>query len=170
MRTTHWLLLTAAGTIVAGALTTVGQAQPPGPGPKGKGPPPPPAAEYRSVRGTVREFTTAPAGEVDGLILTDGTVIHWPPHLQDQFTSITAKGDRIRAGGYSEVGPAGERKLEVSTLTNVGSNRTAVNPDRRPPPGQEARAGAGNVEDRVLALEEKVDRLAADVERLMRRE
>src|SRR5262249_26359959 len=69
-----------------GAVLVVGlwaadlTAQPPAPGPKGR-PGPPPGAEFRTVRGTVKEFTTAPKGEVDGLILSDGTWVHWPPHL-----------------------------------------------------------------------------------------
>ncbi len=42
-------------------------------------PPAPPAAESKTVRGAVKSFTTAPMGEVDGAVLDDGTVIHWPP-------------------------------------------------------------------------------------------
>ena len=68
-------------------------AQPAGPK-KGKGAKgPPPGAEILTVRGTVKEFTTAPKGEQDGVILTDGTWAHWPPHLADRFSSILARGD-----------------------------------------------------------------------------
>lgn len=168
------LRILGLGLLLAGGLWTSGlMAQPPRPGPKGAPPPPPPAAaaaDYRTARGTVKEFTTAPAGEVDGVMLTDGTLVHWPPHLQDRFTAIVAKGDRIRAAGYWETGPAGDSKLEVSTLTNLGSNRTAENPDRPAPAGSRAAPGrAGDVEDRLQALEDKVDRLTAEVERLRRR-
>ena len=49
-------------------------------------------AVYQSVQGTVKTMTTAPKGEVDGVILlTDGTWVHWPPHLEDRFSSIAAR-------------------------------------------------------------------------------
>ena len=158
-----------------GAVLVVGlwaadlTAQPPAPGPKGR-PGPPPGAEFRTVRGTVKEFTTAPKGEVDGMILSDGTWVHWPPHLQGRFKAIVERGDRVRAAGFWETGPAGDTKLEVSTLTNLDSNNTAENPDRPAPAAARlARGRGGDVEDRLQALEDKVDRLTAEVERLRRR-
>ena len=39
----------------------------------------------KSVSGVVKSFTTAPKGEVDGAVLEDGTVLHWP-------TSASGKG------------------------------------------------------------------------------
>jgi hypothetical protein len=135
--------LALAGGLCAACL----MAQPPGPG-RGKGPKgrvgPPPGAEFVTVRGTVKEFTTAPRGEVDGLTLGDGTWVHWPPHLQDRFKDIAARGDRVRAAGYWETSPRGDTKLEVSTLTNLGTNQTSANPDRPPP--AESRPGAGEAE------------------------
>jgi hypothetical protein len=91
---------------------------PPGPGRhRGPVPPPPPGfrpgsrvgdAATRSVQGTIERFTTAPMGEVDGAVLDDGTVIHWPPHLADRFSAMLARGDRIRVSGSMETGPAGD--------------------------------------------------------------
>ena len=104
------------------------QAQPKG----AKGPPP--AAEAVTVRGTVRDFTTAPKGEKDGVTLNDGTWVHWPPHLEDRFSNIVARGDKIKVVGFMETGPKGDTKLEVSTLTNLDTNKSAENPDR-PAPG-----------------------------------
>src|SRR5438067_10401366 len=112
------------GVIVGTVCIAYLPAQPPlGKGKGPKGPPGPPAdAEFKIVRGTVKEFTTAPMGEVDGLLLRDGTWIHWPPHLQDQFKDLAVKGDRVRAEGYWETGPAGDTKLEVSRLTNTDND------------------------------------------------
>src|SRR5207248_473735 len=83
----------------------------------------------KTVRGTVQSFTSAPKGEVDGLILTDGTWVHWPPHLADRFTPLAAKGDQVKVIGFMETGPKGDTKLVVSTLTNARTGRTADNPD-----------------------------------------
>lgn len=116
-------------------------AQPPGK--KGKGAKgPPPGAEILTVRGTVRDFTTAPKGEKDGVILTDGTWVHWPPDLEDRFNSIVGKGDKVKVIGWMETGKKGESKLAVSSLTNLTTNQTREN-DRFPPAVVEGRAGFG---------------------------
>jgi hypothetical protein len=79
-----WLSVVLIGSLGADTL----EAQLPGKG-KGKGPKgPPPGAEVTTVRGTVRDFTNSPKGEVDGLRLTDGTWVHWPPHLEVRFKDL----------------------------------------------------------------------------------
>jgi hypothetical protein len=123
--------------------------------------------EVRTVQGTVERFTTAPKGEVDGLILNDGTWVHWPPHLQGRFSALVAKGDRVRAAGFWETGPKGDTKLEVSILTNLGSNKTSENPARPLPASSRLLPGkTGDVEERLQALEDKLDRLMIQIERL----
>ena len=166
---------------------------PPGPGPAGKAgkagkaaPPPPPGSDRRprrtdrdnedtsAVRGRVDRFTTAPLGEVDGAILDDGTWLHWPPHLQNRFTDIIKEGDRVRATGRTETGPAGDTHFEVQRVTNLRSDAVAENPDfaNGPPTPPDRRRlsldGAGDTERRLRALEDKVDRLLREVERLRR--
>jgi hypothetical protein len=121
-------------------------AQPPGK--KGKGPKgPPPGADILTVRGTVQSFTTAPKGETDGLMLTDGTSVHWPPQMSDRFKSIVDKGDKVKVIGWMETGKKGDTKLEISSLTNLNTNQTREN-DGFPPAVLEARAnfGPGNGE------------------------
>jgi hypothetical protein len=44
----------------------------------------PGSGETRTAQGTVKSLTTAPMGEIDGAVLDDGTVIHWPPHLAER--------------------------------------------------------------------------------------
>ena len=66
----------------------------------------PASGDATTSQGTVRSLTTAPMGEIDGAVLADGTVIHWPPHLADRFSAIVtprrphpgrrADGDRPR--------------------------------------------------------------------------
>jgi|GEM_PF-6817249 len=88
-----------------------------------------PANDVRTVEGKVNRLTTAPRGEIDGAILDDGSVLHWPPHLQDRFSKVSVEGDRVRATGRSESGPAGDVHFEVETVTNVRSNTSSTNPD-----------------------------------------
>jgi hypothetical protein len=88
---------------------------------------PDPAASdgSKTVRGTARSFTSAPKGEVDSVMLDDGTWVHWPPHLEDRFTAIISKNDHVKAIGFMETGPKGDTKLEVSRLTNLRSGKSA---------------------------------------------
>jgi hypothetical protein len=90
--------------------------------------------EAKTAQGRVQSLTTAPMGEVDGAVLDDGTVIHWPPHLADRFTAVASKGDRIRVAGRMETGPAGDTHLEVQTATNLRTNTSAENDFGPPPP------------------------------------
>lgn len=38
-----------------------------------------------ATKGTVSRYTLTPRGDVDGLILADGTEVHFPPHLSTQL-------------------------------------------------------------------------------------
>lgn len=152
------------------------------------GPPPPPprrgrgprgprpdierhAAADKTVEGAIRRFTTAPRGEVDGAVLDDGTVIHWPPHLEDRFTGIVKEGDRVRVTGWMESGPAGDTHLEVQTLTNVRTKISRDNDGTPPPPPDRRRAASdrsGNREQRLRDLENQLEQIRRKIERLRR--
>src|SRR5207244_13335120 len=128
-----------------------------------------------TVRGTVKEFTTAPRGEVDGLMLSDGTWVHWPPHLEGRFKDIAARGDRLRATGRTETGPAGDTHFEVQSVTNLRTSATAENPGFAagpppPPPGPRgvAPGRSADREQRLRDLEDQVDRLQREIQRLRR--
>jgi hypothetical protein len=131
----------------------------PGRGPRGRRLPPPPlgsnaglALDARNqssaikVRGGVQRMTTAPRGEIDGAVLDNGTWLHWPPHMQAQFSNAIKAGDQVRANRRTETGPAGDTHFEVQSVTNLRSNATAENPDYAfgppsPPIGPQGPAG-----------------------------
>jgi len=134
----------------------------PGPGPRagrGRG-----AAGERTVKGEIRSFTTAPRGEIDGAVLADGTVIHWPPHLAGQYTALADQGDRVRATGGWETGPAGDTHFEVTSLTNL-ENR---DDDGGPAKTREERGSRSELQRRLERLEDRVAELARQVEQLRR--
>jgi hypothetical protein len=144
------------------------------------GPPPPrpalrgpraklasPDRDSTTAEGKVRSLTTAPRGEVDGAVLGDGTTVHWPPHLGDRIANIVAKGDRVRATGWMETGPEGDTHLEIQSITNLRTNASFDRPDGPLPPRSSARGPRnGNVEERLRTLEDRVDQLVKEVERL----
>lgn len=136
---------------------------------KGKPPVPRRNAPEQTVQGTVERLTKAPKGEIDGAVLDDGTVLHWPPHLEDRFSDVIAKGDRVKAVGFEETGKRGEERFEVQTLTNLRTNRSAENEDRRPPPPREPRGDRDETirrSDRIRQLKQEVERLQREIERL----
>ena len=107
------------------------------------------AETNENVRGTVRSLTTAPKGEIDGALLDNGTILHWPPHLEESFKAIAIVGERVEATGRTETAPRGEVHFEVRRLTNLRSNAYAVNDDRGPPaPPARGPRGRGRSGDR----------------------
>ncbi len=93
---------------------------------------PPPPGPIETVEGNVERLTTAPRGETDGAILTDGTILHWPPHMGDRFALIAERGDLVRATGTMREGPK-EARLEVIHLRNLRTNVEADNGHQPPP-------------------------------------
>jgi hypothetical protein len=77
------------------------------------------SGETNTAQGRVRSFTTAPMGETDGLILDDGTVVHWPPHLAARFAADLEKGDLIRVSGAMERGLEGDLRLEADKVVKT---------------------------------------------------
>src|SRR5207244_1410036 len=134
-----WAALAVGALFLLGAFWARGTAQP------RRG------ADGRTVRGTVRSFTSAPKGEIDGLMLADGTWVHWPPHLEARFKAIVARGDRIEATGRWETGKKGETKFEVRRVTNLRTGAARTNPDMPAPPAEVERepASRGSTEARL---------------------
>ena len=86
---------------------------------------PSPAATYRErqlpeTQGTVQRFTLTPVGEIDGLILADGTEIHVPPHLTRQLESVIQIGDKVLVQGY--------RSLSVPLVVDGGEPPAGATP------------------------------------------
>lgn len=53
-----------------------------------------------SAQGQVAHVTTAPRGEPDGVILSDGTIIKLTPPVAQQFATLVRMGATVSAQGY----------------------------------------------------------------------
>ncbi|HET6882963.1 MAG TPA: hypothetical protein VFI31_22530 [Pirellulales bacterium] len=147
-----------------------------GPRPKRrKGPPAPPRRreEMKTVRGKVERLTTAPKGEIDGAVLEDGTVLHWPPHLEDRFADVVLRGDRVEARGFQETTPKGDEHFEVASVSNLRTDASADNDglnERMGPRGPRDRDRGRNDDrsrdERIRELKKQVERLQREIERL----
>jgi hypothetical protein len=120
----------------AGAMPTI---MPPPPGPA------PMAAQQQSVvaTGTVSRFVINPEGDVDGLLLADGSLVHFPPHMGSQLLSVVHQGDAVRIAGFRD------RAGDI-TAQQIANERTSQQVVDQPPPVDALRAppalrGAGLV-------------------------
>lgn len=56
-------------------------------------------SQLPETSGTLRQYTLTPRGDVDGLVLEDGTEVKLPPHLSAQIVFAVRPGDRISVRG-----------------------------------------------------------------------
>lgn len=56
-------------------------------------------SQLPATRGTVKQYTLTPRGDVDGLILNDGTEVKLPPHLTGQVVFAIRPGDPVTVRG-----------------------------------------------------------------------
>ncbi|MBV9875559.1 MAG: hypothetical protein JO025_12575 [Verrucomicrobia bacterium] len=124
----------STNTIHAGTITNLRTADsitdtPPGPG---RLPPTPNLNRQRlSVSGTIRLVTHAPRGEPDGVVLTDGTIVHFPPLAGQDYSNLLQPGRPLAATGFGTVNSYG-KSLEATTLACSGSQPQTV-PTVAPP-------------------------------------
>ncbi len=122
MRTRTALL---AATFVAGGLGIAAAQQP-------AAPPSPPGVwgqQAANITGTVHQFELTPSGEVEGLILNNGTEVHLPSHLTAQLTAAVRPGDQVRVRGWQSATPD---FVIGSSVTDARTGQTVV--DQGPPP------------------------------------
>lgn len=83
-----------------------------------------------SAAGRVLQYSLTPAGDVDGLILDDGTEIHLPPRLGPQLADTVKPGDAVTAHGLRA---RAVPMMQAVTITNDATGRTVT--DDGPSPG-----------------------------------
>jgi len=104
-------------------------------------PPAPPDAGARSqplfdpqqlpaFKGTAEQFALTPRGDIDGIILTDGTEVKVPPHLTPRLASVVKIGDAIVIHGLHA---ASLPLIAASSVTNEATGATLI--DNGPPHG-----------------------------------
>jgi hypothetical protein len=88
-------------------------------------------AQLPAFRGTVKRYTLTPRGDIDGLVLTDGTEVNLPPHLTPEIAFAIRPGDAVTIHGLRA------RALPLVAATSVRNEATGqVVVDRGPRHGQ----------------------------------
>lgn len=96
-------VLKILASVVVATMTIMAQpalSQPPVGGPRPGEPLAYQAVE--TVQGMVSQYLMNPNGDVDGLLLTDGTQVHFPPHMSADLTQTVRPTDTISAQGVHE--------------------------------------------------------------------
>ncbi len=88
---------------------------------------PAPVGDPTQVKGTVLQYSLTPRGNVDGLILTDGTEVRLPPHAQTQIVFAVRPGDAVTIQGVKTVANP------VVTAVSLTNDATGAVVDTRPP-------------------------------------
>jgi len=97
--------------------------------------PPPFIAQQQPAiaRGTISRFVINPEGDVDGLVLADGTLVHFPPHMSSQLVSVMRPGDTVQIAGLRDsVG-----NVSAEQITNKRNGKQLAD---QPPPVDVPRA------------------------------
>jgi hypothetical protein len=112
--------------------------QGPGPGPEGTASGAD-AAGMREVQGSIRMSLHGARGEINGVLLTDGTVLRLPPDAAISMTAFLQPGRNVVAQGAEVLNPIG-KVLEVRAIGTSQSTLTPI--DDAPPPGPRGRLRA----------------------------
>jgi hypothetical protein len=102
--------------------------------------PPDPATQATSIRGTVSQYMLNPDGLVDGVLLSNNTIVRFAPHMSQQLVQAVKPQDSVSVDGFIEY----QGTIHATMITNPASQQTVVDtppsPQNPPPgPGQEFR-------------------------------
>ena len=108
------------------------------------------AAGQSDISGVVKQFALTPAGDIEGLVLANGTEVHVPPHLTAQVSAAVQPGESIAVRG-SSIGVPGFVVATALTGQRGGSvvDRGPPAPGMGPPPRLPAGGQEVTMEGRV---------------------
>jgi hypothetical protein len=119
---------------------------PPPPGRRAGGPPPPPACGPNPVpqaaaaqgpattfRSSVKQFNYGPEGEVTGLLLSNGTLVNFPPEMGTQLASLAKEKSQVSVVGYSRQSISGRNVVDALSISTGGQTITAPVGQQAPP-------------------------------------
>lgn len=80
-------------------------------------------SQLPETKGAVKQYTLTPRGDVDGLILTDGTEVKVPPHLTAQVVFAVRPGDAVTIRGLKA---RALPLISAATIRNDASGATVT--------------------------------------------
>ncbi|AMV31525.1 hypothetical protein VN12_05360 [Pirellula sp. SH-Sr6A] len=87
-----------------------------------------------SVEGKVTALARNPHGDIDGLMLQEGTIVKFPPHQSSDLQELVQVGDEVEIEGRRHVTPHGEVHLHADIIRANGKTVEREGPKRGPKP------------------------------------
>jgi hypothetical protein len=104
------------------------------------------ASQLPETRGIIKQYTLTPRGDVDGLILNDGTEVTLPPHLTSQIVFAVRPGDAVTIRGLKA---RALPLIEGASVTNFTTGVSVV--DDGPPGGPDRSASEQTISAKIAA-------------------
>ena len=98
-------------------------------------------AQLPATKGRVAQYSLTPRGDVDGLILDDGTEVHLPPHLGTQLVHAVKPGDPVTVRGLRA------REVPMVQAMQVTNDATSQSVTDAAPAGARGPHGPGRGAD-----------------------
>jgi hypothetical protein len=76
-----------------------------------------------AYKGEVQQFTLTPRGDIDGMVLKDGTEVKTPPHLSTELAYSVHPGDKVTIHGLRA---ASLSLVQAIAVTNQASGQTVT--------------------------------------------
>lgn len=130
------LLCLVTSSVVASMAVvgeTVADAKPLPPGPRHPAPAAIPTSSS-NFSGTVEHYLLNPKGVVDGLLLSNGLQVKFPPHMSDRLIATVKLGDRVRVTGSPGIPSEFGQEIHAYSITNTETARTVVDQPPAYPP------------------------------------
>jgi hypothetical protein len=107
-------------------------------------------SQLPAFHGKVAQYSLTPRGDVDGLILADGTEVHLPPHLGTQLVYAVKPGDTVTVHGLRARAVAMVQAMSVSNDA-TGNSVTDNGPGAAPGPRgkEQALTAEGRVKEQL---------------------
>lgn len=94
-------------------------------------------AQFPETKGVVKQYTLGPRGEIDGLLLNDGTEVNLPPHLSTQTVFAVRPGDAVTIRGLKA---RALPLIDAASVTNDATGAVVIDQG-----GPEERAAASEL-------------------------
>jgi hypothetical protein len=78
----------------------------------------------QSISGKVADYQLNREGQVNGLIMSDQTVVKVPPHVAGQLATLAPKGSTVTVDGYAQ--PLGEGQVQLQKHATVRASVLTV--------------------------------------------
>lgn len=151
----------AAALLLLGASTFAQQPPmppaPPGPMAPAAARPLPPPPEVDAARSTLdgrlQQWLLNPNGDIDGLLLADGTQVAFPPHLSAAVQGMLKPGDRVQVSGWRAPEAPVLRAASLSANGHTVADQPPALADLPPtPPRERGALAAMSASGRVSRL------------------